>query len=183
MSIGVWVRRMIVLDALAISLVACAERVSLSSNDALSLTLIEGQASWLLFDDQKSTPLSATVSVGWEDEISSPPDQGAVVRLADNSVIRMSPDTRLKIRRSYGSDTRPVIRLLRGTVHVSAQSAGFVVESYREVPLSLRIVLVNMVLEPQGSFSDFELAFDSDAATARVNSGQVEVRRPTCAAR
>ncbi|MGH2593822.1 MAG: FecR domain-containing protein [Anaerolineae bacterium] len=175
MSIGVWVRRMIVLHALAIGLAACTEPVSLAQNDALSLTLLEGQASWLTVDDQKSTPLSATVSVGWEDEISSRPDQGAVVRLADNSVIRMRLDTRLKIRRPYGSDTRPVIRLLRGAVHVSAQSAGFVVESYREVPHSLRIVLVNMVLEPQGSFSDFELAFDADTATARVNSGQVEV--------
>jgi hypothetical protein len=65
---------------------------------------------------------------------------------------------------------------LRGALSVSAVSDGFVVESYREVPLSLKIVLVNVILEPRGGTSEFELAFEDNTATARVLAGRVDIR-------
>jgi len=176
MSIGVCANRVIVLGVLAVSIAACAAPIPVANEEGMPLTLAEGQAVWLRFGNQEPTPVLTTVVIDTDDQIWSSADQGAVLQLADNSLIRMSPDARISLRRPYASDGRPTLRLLSGAVHISAQSSGFLVESYREVPLSLRIVLVHMVLEPQGSFSDFELAFDSDTATARVNSGEVNVR-------
>lgn len=176
LSTGPRLKRIIVLQLLVTGLAACGEAAAPLNAAPLSLTVVEGQAFWFQYENQANASLTGSVTLGWEDEVSSPASEGAVLRLPDNSVIRMDPDTRFKLRRPYAANNRPVLRLLRGGLHISAQGASFDVESYREVPLSLRIVLVNMILEPQGSNSDFEIVFDGDTAKARVNSGEVGVR-------
>lgn len=170
-------KQMAALCVLAIGLAACGEPAAAPSNVApISLALTEGQALWFRAADQTSVPLTADVTPNWEDEISTLADQSATLRLGDSTILRMQPDTRFKLRRPYSSaNNRPVLRLLRGSLDFSVQGANFAVESYREVPLSLRIVLVNVVLEPQGGSSEFQIAFEGDSAEVKVRSGQVNI--------
>jgi hypothetical protein len=175
MGIGRQANRIAALS-LVIALAACAPRPPLVSNGVLAIALAEGQASIRRYNSSQEESLPATVQLGWNDDIATSPDNSAVLRLADDTLITLNPETRISLRRPYPPDERPVLRLLSGAVHVVAQDSDLLVESYREVPISLRIALINMVLEPKGSSSDFSLGFEGDMASAQVKSGEVDVR-------
>jgi hypothetical protein len=166
---------MMALAALTIVVAACEEPV-VTSGDTLPLTLSVGQAVWLRAGSQESIPLPETADIAWDDQIMTTGEQDAVLQLADGSVIRLGPNSRISLRRPYASDPRPVVRLLTGQMQIAAHSRGFLTESYREVPQSLRIVLVNLILDPLETPATFSLAFEEDTAKAVVDSGVVEAR-------
>lgn len=173
-SLHLQLQRVFLTCSLALGLAACSEPTTVPNSASISLTLVEGQVSWYRVDSQSVVDLRGTVSPLWGDELSTKGD--ATLQLADHTLIRMKPNTQFRLRRPLSAAERPTLRLLSGAVTVSAQGAGFSVETYREVPLSLRIVVVNVVLEPQSQTSDFEMGFDNDVVKARVNSGEVQVR-------
>ncbi len=175
MSIGAWAKRTVALVALTIGVAAC-EEPAVTSNGTLPLTLSVGQAVWLRAGSQESIPLPETADIAWDDQIMTTAEQDAVLQLADGSVIRLGPNSRISLRRPYASDTRPIIRLMTGQMQIAAHSRGFLIESYREVPQSLRIVLVNLILDPLETPATFSLAFEEDTAKSVVESGAVEAR-------
>ena len=81
----------------------------------------------------------------------------------------------MSVRAPYSFDTGATFRLTQGRVDVDARGGRFLVESYREVPQSLRLALINMRLSPVGTPSLFNLVFDGDAVTTSVFTGTVEV--------
>ncbi|HLF29138.1 MAG TPA: FecR family protein [Anaerolineae bacterium] len=176
MSIGAWAKWIVLAGALILSLAACDAPAAVANENALPITLAEGQAFWLRFGSQESVPLPAASEMGWDDQIWTAPEQGAQVQLADGSLVRLSPNARISVQRPYASDSRPVLRLLSGQVQVTARSSGFFVETYREVPLALHIALVNLILLPKETPGDFDLLFEQDTAKASVASGAVDVR-------
>jgi hypothetical protein len=175
MSSGAWAKRMMALAALTIGVAACEEPV-VTSGGTLPLTLSVGQAVWLRAGSQESIPLPETADIAWDDQIMTTAEQDAVLQLADGSVIRLGPNSRISLRQPRASDTRPVIRLLTGQMQIAAHGRGFLIESYREVPQSLRIVLVNLILDPLETPATFSLAFEEDTAKSVVDSGAVEAR-------
>ena len=180
MSIGAHIPRTLIVALAAWLVASCggsgSAALSVGSGNTLALTLIEGQAFWLPQRASQSSPITGSVTIGWDDQIWSSPESAATLQLADGSQIRMSANTRITLHRPDVVDTRPVFQLLTGAISVSARSDGFLVESYREVPLSLRIFLVNLVLEPKSKASEFDLAFVEDTAEASVSEGLVDVR-------
>ncbi|HEY4690798.1 MAG TPA: FecR domain-containing protein [Anaerolineae bacterium] len=176
MRIGARVTRWLVLTALVVGVTACSEPTVEVNTTAVLVTLKEGQAFFWRAGSQESIPLVGTVEVDWDDRILTTSDQGATLQLSDDSLIHLDPSSRLTLRRSSSADRRPSFRLTAGKVRITAQSTDFMVETYREVPLSLRIELINMFLEPRGTPSDFTVMFDEDdSAKARVDSGVVDV--------
>jgi hypothetical protein len=174
-AIGTWAKRILVLGALALSVVACGGPVAVASGSTLPIALTEGQAYWVQFDNQQPASLPATAEISWDDEIWTS-GQSAALQLADGSLIRIGPNSRLSVRRPFAANGRPIFRLTSGRLDIEARSSGFSVESYREVPLALRIERVNVILDPQGNASQFSLRFDADTAKAEVTSGVVDVR-------
>ncbi|HJW84908.1 MAG TPA: FecR domain-containing protein, partial [Anaerolineae bacterium] len=145
-----------------------------SAVQPLSLSLVEGSAFWLPVGARSATPISGEVQLGRDDQVWSSPDAGVTFRLPDGSLIHMKPNTGIRLRQPYAASTRPVIQLLSGEISVAAHSSDYLIESYREVPLSFRIVMVNMILDPKSSSSEFRLAFVGDTAEASVSQGGVE---------
>lgn len=176
MSSGTWAKLRRILGVLALGLAACEGPAAQVTTLSVPLAILEGNAFWLPTGQQESIPLNGSVSLSLDDQVWTPPDQDATLQLADGSSIHLAPDSKLSLRRPYGADSRPVFRLLTGRFDVTAVSSSFVVESYREIPVALRIALAYMVLEPKGTPSAFVLAFDGDTVKAQVESGAVDVR-------
>ena len=175
MSVGVWTKQIVVLSLVVVFLAACTETTAPIVNEAkLPVLLVEGQGFWLPAGQQQPSPISGQIEIGWDDQVWASSEQGAVFQLADGSLVRMSPDARIGLRQQY-ADTQPAIQLLSGSIKVSAHSSGFLIETYRQVPLSLRIALVNMILQPKGASAEFELAFVENTAEASVSAGVVDV--------
>src|SRR3972149_964741 len=78
---------------------------------------------------------------------------------AGGSHLRLGVDSRMSVRAPYSFDTGATFRLTQGRVDVDARGGHFLVESYREVPHSLRLALINMRLSPIGTPSLFKLVF------------------------
>lgn len=177
MSICVWAKRVMVLSWLAILATACADTTaSVIANTSVTFKVVEGQAFRLQAGQQNATPISGSMEAIWDDQLSTAPDGDATLQLADGSLIQMRADTRISLHRPYPLETRPVVQLLDGSITVSAHSGDVFFETYREVPLSLRIIIVNLILEPKQAPSEFKLAFEDNTAVAAVNSGVVDVR-------
>jgi hypothetical protein len=174
--ISAWARRTAVFGALLLGLAACAEPSVEAKIAHLRLDLVDGQAFWASHDRSEPVPMPDSVEANWEDQVWTTPDQTALLQLPDNSQIQLLPDSRLVVRRPRVGDSRPVLRLVDGEIRVVAHSNSFVVESYREVPLALRIALLNMVLDPRGTPAEFDLKFDGDTVKALARHGAIDVQ-------
>ena len=167
-------RGLLALGALVLYVSGCQPTASVSDNGVVPATLAEGQAFWLRAGSLESIPVPIYLDISWGDVLWTPPDQEATLRLADGSLLHLGTDSRMSVRAPYPTDTRPIFRLTGGQLGVDAQSGSFFVESYREVPQSLRLVLINMRLLPVGTPAQLDLVFDEAGVTASVFSGMVE---------
>ena len=167
-------RWLLALVALAVCVSGCQPTASVSENGVVPATLAEGQAFWLRGGSLESIPVPISLDIAWGDVIWTPPGQEAVLQLADGSRLHLGLDSRVTVRAPYPSDTRPIFRLSSGQLGVDAHSGSFFVESYREVPQSLRLVLISMRLSPVATPSEFDLVFNDNGVTSSVFSGSVE---------
>jgi hypothetical protein len=173
---GTRVNRWLMLAALVTLATACEGPTAADVDTmTLSLTPTDGRVFWLPNGSQESVAINGDVEAGLNDQIWTAQDQGGTLKLADGSLIQMGPGSNFFVRRPHLSDARPILRLVSGEIGVIAESDGFVYELYRELPVTLRIVRVNMTLEPTGTPGEFALWFDGDTGRALVNQGAVDV--------
>lgn len=168
--------RAITVGLFALSLIACngsaPEQVKDDAQTAFKL--IEGEALWRQITAQSEMIINDSIGVGWDDEISTDLEGAATLQLDDKTIIEMGPDTVISVSRPYPTETRPVIRLLFGSILVTAQSTNYRFDSYRQIPINFQIVNVDIMIEPLDTPGKFNLRFENDTAIVDVFSGLID---------
>ena len=158
---------------------ACGERAPVVADNGLQLTRLEGDGLLQRSGTRNQTGLPASFKIGPGDEIFTASDQALTLQLADGSVLRLEPGTRISLSGIQASDELPIIRLWRGDLHVSARSDQFLLETYREVAIRFSMVPRQLSLQPKGSVNELHLWFDGDIAKVYVENGEVDVQADT----
>ena len=158
---------------------ACGERAQVVADNGLQLTRLEGDGLLQRAGTRNQTGLPASFKIGPGDEISTASDQALTLQLTDGSVLRLEPGTRISLAGIQASDDRPIIRLWRGDLHVSARSDQFLLETYRDVAIRFSMVPQQLSLQPQGSVNELHLWFEGDTAKVYVENGEINVQADT----
>jgi len=171
----------VLLVALLIGLfgAACGARAPVVADNGLQLTRLEGDGLLQRAGTRDQTGSPASFKIGPGDEISTASGQALTLQLADGSVLRLEPGTRISLAGIQESDDRPIIRLWRGDLHVSARSDQFLLETYREVAIRFSMVPRQLSLQPKGSVNELHLWFEDDIAKVNVENGEVDVQADT----
>jgi hypothetical protein len=157
---------------------ACGERAPVVADNGLQLTRLEGDGLLQRAGTQNQIGVPASLKIGPHDEISSA-SQALTLQLADGSVLRLEPGTRISLSGIQASDERPIIRLWRGDLHVSAHSDQFLLETYREVAIRFGMVPRQLSLQLKGSVNELHLWFEDDIAKVYVENGEIDVQADT----
>lgn len=157
---------------------ACGEHAPVVADNGLQLTRLEGDGLLQRAGTRDRTGLPASFKIGPGDEISSA-SQALSLQLADGSIFRLEPGTRISVSGIQASDERPIIRLWRGDLHVSARSDQFLLETYREVAIRFSMVPQQLSLQLKGNVNELHLWFDGDIAKVYVENGEVDVQADT----